>query len=115
MDVRIVTNYSSRQRKDIDNSESREKIKMIYLLAEEGAKWMPGDRYEVNDARQSLLIMKSNYTVEFFWIMSKFRARTRENIEQLIRTPTMRALLSAHQARVNELVESFQKSQEIEL
>ena len=34
--------YSSRQRKDIDISESREKIKMIYLLAEKGAKWMPG-------------------------------------------------------------------------
>ena len=99
--------YSSRQRKDIDNSESREKIKMIYLLAEKGAKWMPGDRYEVNDARRSLLKMKPDYTVEFIWIMSKFSASTRENIEQLIRTPTMRALLSAHQTRVNELVESF--------
>ncbi len=66
--------YSSRQRKDIDNSESREKIKMIYLLAEKGAKWMPGDRYEVNDARRSLLKMKPDYTVEFIWIMSKFSA-----------------------------------------
>jgi hypothetical protein len=88
---------------------------MIYLLAENGANWLPRDLYEVNDARRSLLKMKSDYTVAFIWIMSKFSASTRENIEQLIRTPTIRALLSAHQARVNELVESFQKSQEIEL
>jgi ankyrin repeat protein len=107
--------YSSWQRKDIDNPESREKIKMIYLLAENGAKWMPGDRYEVNDVRRSLLKMKSDYTVEFIWIMSKFHASTRKNIDQLIRTPTMRALLSAHQTRVKELVEFFPKSQEIEL
>ena len=107
--------YSSRQRKDIDNSESRKKIKMIYLWAEKGAKWIPGDRYEVNDARRSLLKMNSDYTVEFIWIMSKFKASTRANIEQLIRTPTMRALLSAHQTRVKELVESFPKSEEIEL
>lgn len=107
--------YSSRQRKDTDNSESREKIKMIYLLAEKGAKWMPKDRYEVNDARRSLLKMKSDYTVEFIWIMSKFSASTKENIEQLIRTPTMRALLSAHQTRINELFEAFEESPEVKL
>lgn len=33
--------YSSRQRKDTDNSESREKIKMIYLLAEKEASGCP--------------------------------------------------------------------------
>lgn len=37
----------------------------------------------------------------------------RENIEQLIRTPTMRALLSAHQTRINELVEAFEESQKL--
>ena len=76
---------------------------------------MPRDRYEVNDARCSLLEMKSDYTVEFIWIMSKFSASTRENIEQLIRTPTMRALLSAHQARINELFQEFEESPEVEL
>jgi len=100
--------YTPRQRKDIDNSESREKIKMIYILAEKGAKWMPRDRYEVNDARRSLLKMKSDYTVEFIWLMSKFNASTRNNIEQLIRTPTMRALLSAYQTMISELFEAFE-------
>lgn len=76
---------------------------------------MPKDRYEVNDARRSLLKMKSDYTVEFIWIMSKFSASTKENIEQLIRTPTMRALLSAHQTRINELVEAFEESPEVKL
>ena len=69
---------------------------------------MPRDRYEVNDARRALLKMKPDYTVDFIWIMSKFSASTRKNIEQLIRTPTMRALLSAHQARIKELVEAFE-------
>lgn len=50
----------------------------------------------------------SAYTVEFIWIMSKYNACSRESIEQLIRTPTMRALLSAHQTRVKELVEAFE-------
>lgn len=76
---------------------------------------MPKDRYEVNDARRSLLKMKSDYTVEFIWIMSKFSASTKENIEQLIRTPTMRALLSAHQTRINELFEAFEESPEVKL
>ena len=74
---------------------------------------MPRDRYEVNDARRSLLKMKSDYTVEFIWIISKFSASTRENIEQLIRTPTMRALLSAHQTRINEIVAAFEESQKL--
>jgi len=98
--------YSHRQKKDNDNSESREKIKMIHLLAQNGAKWMPKDRNEINYARQSLLKMKADYTVEFVWLMSKYGACTHENLKQLIRTPTMRALLKRHQGRVNELIGS---------
>ena len=59
--------------------------------------------------------MKPDYTVEFVWIMSKFNASTCKNIEQLIRTPMMRALLSTHQTRINELVEAFEDSPEVEL
>jgi CRISPR/Cas system-associated endonuclease/helicase Cas3 len=54
-------------------------------------------------------------TVEFIWIMSKFNASTCKNIEQLIRTPTMRALLSANQPRINELLEAFEESPEAKL
>ena len=76
---------------------------------------MPRDRYEINDARRSLLKRKPDYTVEFIWIMSKFSASTRENIQQLIRTPTMRALLSAYQSRINELIQAVEESPEVEL
>ncbi len=50
---------------------------------------MPADRYKINDVRRSLLKMTDDYTAEFIWIMSKYNACSRENIEQLIQTPTI--------------------------
>ena len=96
-----------RKTKDIDSSRSRESLKMIHILAKHGAKWMPSDRYQINDARRSLLKMSVDYTVEFVWIMSKYNACSRENIEQLIRTPAIRRLIAKHQSRINELLEDF--------
>lgn len=100
--------YRRRPRKDIDTSKSREKIKMIHLLVRHGAKWKPKDESDVNDARRSLLKMSPDYTMEFIWIMSQYKACNRENIKQLIRTPSMRALLSKHNQRINEMLESFE-------
>ena len=58
-------------KRNLDNDRSREKIKMIHILAKHGAKWLPIDRSEIGDARRSLLYMSPDYTVEFIWIMSK--------------------------------------------
>jgi hypothetical protein len=69
---------------------------------------IPRDRYEVNGARRPLLKMKPDYTVEFIWIMSKYKASNRKNIEHLIRTLAMRALVSPHQTRIIELLEAFE-------
>jgi hypothetical protein len=99
--------FSRRPERNIDNSRSREKIKMIHLLARHGAKWLPSDRTEINEARRSLLKMSPDYTVEFIWIMSKYNATTREKIEDLIRTPTIRALLYSHLSRIVELIETL--------
>jgi hypothetical protein len=56
---------------------------MIHILAQHGCKWMPGDSYEINDARRCFLKMSNDYIVEFIWIMAKYNACSRENIEPL--------------------------------
>jgi hypothetical protein len=96
---------------NIDNWDSREKIKMIHLLARHGAKWKPKDRREVNETRRSLLKMRPDYTVEFIWIMSGYQACTREVIEELMRPKSIRTLASNHGNRVKELLETFQSSE----
>jgi hypothetical protein len=94
-------------KRNMDNEDSRQRIKMIHILTKNGAKWLPKDRSEIGDARRSLLKMKPDYTVEFIWIMSKYNASTRENIVELIRTPSIRSLIYQHMNRVNELLRNF--------
>jgi hypothetical protein len=96
---------------NIDNWESRDKLKMIHLLARHGAKWKPKDRREINEARRSFLKMRPDYTVEFIWIMSGYNACTRSVIEELMRPKTIRTLVSKHQNRVSELIETLQSSE----
>ena len=99
--------YREIRKKNIDSSETREKIKMVHMLAEKGVKWIPRDSSEIAEARRSFLKLKSDYTVEFIWIMSKYNACNRENIEELIRTPAIKSLISDHMKRVTELLERF--------
>jgi hypothetical protein len=93
--------------RDLDTDRSRENVKMIHMLVKHGAKWLPNDRSEISDARRSLLKMKPDYTVEFIWIMSKYNASRREDIEELIRTPSMRSLISQHRSRIDEFLKHF--------
>jgi hypothetical protein len=93
--------------RNIDNHQCREKIKMIHILAKSGAKWIPEDRSEIGYARRSLLKLKPDYIVEFIWIMVKHNACKRENIEELIRTPTIRAVVHHYLPRINELIASL--------
>jgi len=101
-------NWFDRDRKiDLDTDHSREKIKMIYALAKHGAKWIPTDNWEINDIRRTLLKMKDDYTVEFIWIMSKFKSCKRDNAVQLLRTPAIQKLVSAHKTRMEEIINDF--------
>jgi hypothetical protein len=50
--------------------------------------------------------MNPDYTVEFIWIMSKYKACARGPIEELIRTPSIRALVAGHLTRIAELLDS---------
>jgi ankyrin repeat protein len=96
-----------RKTKDIDTSRSRETLKMIHILAKHGAKWRPTERYQINDARRSLLKMSVDYTVEFVWIMAKYDYCSRDTIEQLLRTPTIKRHVAKHQPRIQELLKEF--------
>ena len=103
-----VSSWSfDRKDRDIDSSKSRDKMKMIHLLAKYGAKWRPNDRKQISDVRRSLLNMTPDYTTEFIWIMSGFKACSREDIEELMRTPSIRKLTLKHERRINELIKSF--------
>jgi hypothetical protein len=102
--------YPRLSEENIDNWDSRDKIKMIHLLARHGAKWKPKDHRQINEARRSLLKLRSDYTVEFIWIMSGYGACNREVIEELMRPKTIRTLVSKQEKRVNELMETFQTS-----
>ena len=95
------------KKRDMDNEESREKIKMIHMLAKHGAKWIPKDRSQIGETRRSLLKMKPDYTVEFVWIMSKYKACRWQDIEELIRTPSIQALISPHSDSVKKMIKTI--------
>ena len=98
---------SRKPKRNLDTTRSREKLKMIHLLARHGARWIPAGKDEISHARRSLIEMSPDYIVEFIWIMSKYQACTRENIEELIRTPAIRSVVSGHLPRIAELIDSL--------
>ena len=101
--------YSSARDRNIDSSESKEKIKAIHILARYGAKWVPHDRSQINNARKSLLKMTPDYAMEFVWIMSKYQGCCSEDIRALVTAPTIRSHLEKHRSRLEELLVTFQK------
>ena len=98
----------ARPKRDIDTERSREQMKLIHLLAKHGAKWAPKDTGQINSARQSLVKMKADYTVEFVWIMAKYHACSRESLEQLLRTPTIKKVTSGYAGRLRELIATWE-------
>ena len=95
------------KRKYIDNMKTREKIKMVHVLAQRGVTWSPRGKSDIAEGRRSLLRLTPEYTVEFIWIMSKYQACRREEVEELIRTPAMKALISGHMERVKEMIDGL--------
>jgi hypothetical protein len=102
--------WSTREQKrgSIDTDEARQKMKAIHILAKHGAKWAPQDKGEVDGARRSLLKLKPDYTVEFVWIMSKYKACTLDSIQQLLSpSSSIRPHVFDHSQRVDELLASW--------
>lgn len=98
---------SYRNNKNIDTSCSREKMKMLHMLVRKGAKWKPEGKDNISWIRRSLLKMKSDYIMEFVWIMSEYKACTRCDIEELMRTPSIRSLITSNMNRYHEMMEAF--------
>lgn len=88
-------------------SHAREKIKMIHMIVRHGAQWMPEGEEEISHARRSFLKAADDYVMEFIWIMAEYQACTRNTMETLLRTPSIRSLLSKHSRRLSELMDSF--------
>jgi ankyrin repeat protein len=96
--------FYSKAKKNLSTTQGREKIEMIELLAAHGGKWIPKDDSEINAARRSLLKMTADYTLNFMKIMAKSGACSREHAERLLKTPTMKALISEEQAKIERLL-----------
>jgi hypothetical protein len=96
--------YSPLQQKNIDTPRSREKLKMVHLIAKHGAKWIPKDDYEMNSFRREFLKMAPDYTAEFVWIMTKYRACEPELLSELVRTPSIRRHVGEQLPRIEELI-----------
>ena len=98
------------KKKNIDNMETREKIKMIHILAQRGVTWSPQGKPYIAEARRSLLRLTPDYTVEFIWIMSRYQACRRDEVEELIRTPAIKALISERMDRISRLMDKLDRA-----
>jgi hypothetical protein len=81
-------------------------MKMIYLLAEAGGKWRPAPD-EIKSARNSLTKMIPEYTVEFISLMAHFKAAKKDDVEELLRTPTIKSLVGKYRNRIEEQLEAL--------
>jgi hypothetical protein len=95
------------RKRSIDSDKARERLKTLHILVKHGAKWRPSDDDRINDLRRSLLKLAPDYTVEFVWIMRKYNACTKECIQNLLRTSSIRSLISQHADRIRELESSW--------
>jgi len=91
-------------RKKIDSDATREKMKMLHLLVQHGARWVPEDLSSMNTVRRTILCLDPDYTVELIWIMAKYGGCKRSVIETLLKTPTIRAHVDVHSDRISQLM-----------
>jgi len=91
----------------LDTRETRDRLKAIHLLAKHGARWVPEQKDDMSTARRSLLCLTPDYTVEFVWLMSKYRACELSSVQELLRTPSIKAHMKLHRARLDELLATW--------
>lgn len=75
--------------KGIDSSRARERMKMLHMIVAQGARWLPDDPHAIGDARRCLLKMAPAYVLEFVWLMQRYTAARRRDVQELLRTPAM--------------------------
>ena len=94
---------SQDKRRNLDTEKARNVMKAIYLLAKHGVRWRP-DAHNIKSARRTLLKMAPDYTAEFVWIMSKYKACKKADLVELLRTPGISEHVSMYGSRIRELL-----------
>jgi hypothetical protein len=94
----------ARTRAGIDTPRSRDRMKMLHMLVARGAKWLPGDKRAITDVRQNLSKMAPDYILEFLWLMQRYGAARRQDVQELFRTPLLKRVLGQEHAQAQCIV-----------
>jgi hypothetical protein len=97
-------------RPNYDSEDARETMKAIHLLAKHGGRWMPKEKREIASARKSLLQMSADYTLEFVWIMSKYKSCDLPPVKELLGTPTMKAHTAPKRDRLMQFLSAWDEA-----
>ena len=92
----------------LDTERTRNYLRVIHLLARHGGRWAPDDAREINAARRALLKMKPDYLLEFVWILAKYAASSKADVEVLLRTPKVKRHVAKHASRLAQLLRDWQ-------
>lgn len=87
--------------------DSSERVEVVRLLAEHGAKWRPADKQEIRYVRQGLLQASAQSVLDFVTAMQEFQAARRQDMEELLRTPSIRRVMDRKLSRALKLVEQM--------
>lgn len=88
----------------IDTWRAQDFMKMMRMLVEQGARWLPAGTEEIGRVRKSLLKMAPKYTFEFVQLLQEHKAARRCDVEELLRTSNMKALTARVCRRIASLV-----------
>lgn len=88
----------------IDSQRSREYMKMVHMLLAHGGRWLPEDRHRINDTRRHLLKMAPSYTLELLWLLQRYGAARRNDVRELLRSPSMARLLGKERTHAEQIV-----------
>jgi hypothetical protein len=93
-----------------DSEATRDAMKANHMLARHCARWAPQDRRDIASSRKALLCMTPDYTIEFVWIMSKYKSCDLAHARELVRTPTMRNHIGQHAPRLAEIFSGWEST-----
>ena len=88
----------------LDTERSREYLKILSVLVQHGARWVPEHGWEINHLRRDLIKLKPDYTVELVYLMASRGGCTRATMSEVVKTPAIRSHIAAHLPRVATLL-----------
>lgn len=95
-----------RKESGTDSHWSRNILKIIHLFLRSGAKWKPS-KDEIGQARRGFLKVTPDYLVEFVWLLAKYDAGGQADIEELIRTPSIKKHARSKIQKIKQYIESM--------